>query len=88
MTFHESREEFRKSYAAGRDPYQSVQDDRRSHTARVVITVLGAVLYVMLKHYTTWSLVRQIAVPVAAMGLAQYLAYRFFSRQPPKASRS
>lgn len=80
MTFHESREQFRKSYAAGGDAYQRVRDDRRSHTAMVVITVLGAVLYVMLKHYTTWSLVLQIAVPVAAMGTAQYLASRFLNR--------
>lgn len=88
MTFHESHEQFRKSYAAGGDAYQRVQDDRRSRTAMVVITVLGAVLYVMLKHYTTWSLALQIAVPVAAMGLAQYLAYRFFNRLPPKVDRN
>jgi hypothetical protein len=88
MTFHESREQFRKSYAAGRNAHQRVQDDGRSHTVMLVSTVLGAVLYVVLKHYTTWSLALQIAVPVAAMGLAQYLAYRFFKRLPSKADRS
>ena len=78
MTFHESREKFQKGYAAGRDAYHEAQDDRRVHTATVVITLLGAVLYVTLKHYTTWAPALQIAVPVAVVGLAQYLAYRLF----------
>ena len=88
MTFHDFREQFRKSYAAGGDAYQRAQRDLRSHTARIVITVVSAVFYVMLEHYTTWSHVLQIAVPVAATILAQYLTYRFFEQPPPKADRS
>ena len=80
MTFDESRERFRKSYVAGRDAYQSAQEDRRAHIAMVVITVLGAVLFEFLEHYTTWSSIARIAVPLAAVALAQYLAARLLKR--------
>jgi hypothetical protein len=74
MTFHEFREQFRKSYAAGGDAYHRVQDDRRAHVALIVITVLGAVLFELLAHYTPWSFVSRIAVSIAAVAFAQYLA--------------
>lgn len=80
----ESREQFRKSYAAGRDAYQRVEDDRRAHIARIVITVLGAVLFELLAHYTAWSFVSRITVSVATVLLAQYLAARPFNQPPSK----
>ena len=43
LTLHERRKQFRKSCAAGRGAYQRAQDDRSSHTAMMLITVLGAV---------------------------------------------
>jgi hypothetical protein len=36
----ESRERFRKSYAAGGDAYQRVRDDRRTYIAMVVVICL------------------------------------------------
>jgi hypothetical protein len=44
MTFHESREKFQKGYAAGRDAYHEAQDDRRVHTATVVISAWCSVV--------------------------------------------
>ena len=78
MTFDESGEQFRKSYAAGRDAYQRVRDDRRFHTARIVITVLDAILFATLERYTSWSFVSEISVSLAAFALALYLAARLF----------
>jgi hypothetical protein len=63
MTFDESREEFRKSYAAGRDAYQRVrQDDRRAQITRMVITVLSALLFELLAHYTDCGFPRRFRV--------------------------
>jgi hypothetical protein len=85
MTFDESREEFRKSYAAGRDAYQRVrQDDRRAQITRMVITVLSALLFELLAHYTAWSFVSRIAVSLAAFAFAQYLTTRLFNQPPSK----
>jgi hypothetical protein len=84
MTFDESREQFRKSYAAGRGEYQRLQYDRRMHIALIAITVVGAVLFELLAHYTAWSFVSRIAVSVAAIVLAQYLAARLFNQSPSK----
>jgi hypothetical protein len=42
----------------------------------VVTTVLGAVLFELLEHYASWSFIPQIAVPLAAVALDQYLAAR------------
>ena len=76
MTFDESRERFRKSYAAGRDAYQSVQEDRRAHIAMVVIIVLGAVLFELLEHYTTWSSIARIVFGISGF------AIKFFQINP------
>jgi hypothetical protein len=82
--FDESGEQFRKSYAAGREAYQRAHDDRKVFITLVVITLLGALLLEFLAHYTTWSFVPRIAVSVAAVVLAQYLAARHFNQPPPK----
>jgi hypothetical protein len=62
----ESRERFRKSYAAGGVAYQRVRDDRRTYIAKVVVILLGSLLFESLAHYTTWSLVPRIVVSAAA----------------------
>jgi uncharacterized PurR-regulated membrane protein YhhQ (DUF165 family) len=80
MMFDESREQFRKGYSSGKDAYQ-----RASSITVVVTTLLGAGLFEILAHYTTWSFVPRIAVAVAAIVVAQYLAGRFFNRLRPKA---
>jgi len=81
----ESREQFRKSYAAGGDAYQRVRDDRGSYIAMVVIILLGSLLFELLAHYTTWSFVPRIVVSIAAIVFAQYLASRLFNQKPPNA---
>lgn len=53
----------------------------------VVITLLGALLFELLAHYTTWSFIPRITVSVAAVLLAQYLATRLFNPAPPKVGR-
>jgi hypothetical protein len=81
----ESRERFRKSYAAGGDAYQRVRDDRRKYFAMVVVILLGSLLFESLGHYTTWSLVPRIVVSAAAIVFAQYHANRVFNPKPPNA---
>ena len=76
--FDESREQFRKSYSAGKDAYQ-----RASSITVVGTTLLGVGLFEMLTHYTTWPFFPRIAVAVAAIVVAQYLVGRFSNR--PKA---
>ena len=83
--FDESREQFRKSYAAGGDAYHRVQDDRRAYIAMVVIILLGSLLFELLAHYTTWSFVPRIVISVASVVLAQYLANRLFNQKTPNA---
>jgi hypothetical protein len=85
--FDESREQFRKSYAAGGDAYQRSSGDRRVFITMLVIILLGSALFEMLARYTTWSFVPRIAVAVTAIGVAQYIAGRFFNRLPPKVGR-
>ena len=70
------------SAIGGRDAYRRVQD--QAHSAMVVITVLGAVLFELLAHYTAWSFVSRIGVSLAAVVLSQYLAVRLFNRPPSK----
>ena len=84
MTFHESREKLRKSYAAGGDAYERIRGDRKSHVAMLVITVLGTLLFELLEHYTTLSFALRIVVSLAAVALAQYLAARLFGQSPTK----
>jgi len=85
--FDESRENVRKSYDAGRDAYERSSSDRRVFVTMLVIILLGSALFETLARYTTWSFVPRIAVAVAAIVVAQYLAGRFFNRLPPKPSR-
>ena len=90
MMFDESREQFRKSYTAGREAYQrtsSDHGDRKVFITMLVITVLCALLFEVLGHYTSLSFVPRIAVAIVAIVLAQYLAVRFF-RPPTKAGPS
>jgi hypothetical protein len=85
--FDESREQFRKSYDAGRDAYERSTSDRRAFITMLVIILLGSALFEMLAHYTAWSFVPRIAVVVAALVVAQYFAGRVFNRLPPKVGR-
>ena len=76
-------QQFRKAYSAGRQAYQREEEVLNSKPVFIVfllITLLGAVLFEVLEHYTTWPFTARIVLTVAAIVLAQYIATRLVNR--------
>ena len=79
----ESRKNFRKAYAAGRNAYRRGTNDR-AVSITAVITLLGVLFFELLAHYTTWPFVNRIGLTVVAIVLAKSVAGRFFNQLRPK----
>ena len=80
-------DQWRKSYAAGRDGYEREligQGERTAFITLIVIILLGSLLFELLAHYTRWPFAARIGLTVVAISLAQYFASRFFNRARPK----
>jgi len=77
--FDESRARFWTADAAGRNAFQqgpNYNHNRLLFMVTSTIPLLGALMFALLSHYSTWSFIARVTASLVAIGLTQYLLAR------------